>query len=159
MFGLRHDQINVVVHPEAIIHSMVEFADGAILAQMGVTDMRLPIQYALTYPERLPTGLKALDLTQLKRLNFAAPDARKFPALGLALEAARQGGSAPCALNAADEEAVEAFLKGGLKFTAIYKVVEKVIVRHRIIKQPSLDDVLATDGWAREEARAVIKKI
>jgi len=159
LFGLRRDQIEVLIHPEAIIHSMVEFADGAILAQLGVTDMRLPIQYALTYPERLPTGLKPLDLAKLGQLNFSKPDLRKFPALGLALEAAAQAGSAPCVLNAADEEAVESFLRGRLKFTGIYKVVEKVMRRHKIIRQPSLGDILAVDSWARQEARSVMEKI
>ncbi|MBI3315185.1 MAG: 1-deoxy-D-xylulose-5-phosphate reductoisomerase, partial [Candidatus Omnitrophica bacterium] len=133
LFGLRFDQIKVVVHPQAIIHSMVEFEDGSILAQLGVTDMRLPIQYALTYPDRLPTGLGRLDLAGLKQLNFQKPDLKKFPALGLAFEAARSGGTLPCVLNAANEEAVEGFLKGKIGFTAIYKVVEKIVRRHKII--------------------------
>src|ERR1041385_8019872 len=120
--------------------------------------MRLPIQYALTYPQRLPTGLTRLDFAALKQLNFSRPDARKFPALGLALEAARQAGSMPCVLNAADEEAVDRFLKGQLTFTGIYKVVEKVISRHKIIRQPSLEDILACDRWARAEARAVMSR-
>lgn len=158
LFGLRHDQISVVIHPEAIIHSMVEFADGSILAQLGVTDMRLPIQYALSYPERLETGLEPLDFGRLKQLNFAKPDLGKFPALGLALEAARQGGTMPCVLNAADEEAVERFLEGKLKFTGIYKVIEKVVSHHKIIQRPSLDDILAADTWARQQARTVMTR-
>ena len=129
------------------------------MAQLGVTDMRLPIQYALTYPKRLSTGLKPLDFARLKQLDFEAPNLRKFPGLALALEAAKQAGSAPCALNAADEEAVDGFLKGNLSFLSIYKVVEKVLARHKIIKRPSLDDIWATDQWARQEARTVIEKL
>ena len=159
LFGLRYDQIKVVVHPEAIIHSMVEFEDGSMLAQLGITDMRLPIQYALTYPERLPTGLKRLDLATLKQLNFQEPDLKKFPALTLAFEAARAGGTAPCVLNAADEEAVDEFLKGRTAFTAIYKVVEKVVRRHKIVKSPTVKDIMAADVWARQEARNILKKV
>ena len=156
LFNLSCHQIKVLVHPEAIIHSMVEFADGSLLAQLGVTDMRLPIQYALTYPERLPTGLRRLDLVRLGSLNFQKPDLKKFPSLGLAFEAARVGGSMPAALNAADEEAVEAFLRGKIGFLSIYKAVEKVVLRHRTVKNPSLQAILQTDEWARQEARRVI---
>lgn len=159
LFNLRHDQINILVHPEAIIHSMVEFTDGSIIAQLGITDMRLPIQYALSYPERLPTGLKALDLAALKQLNFSKPDFKKFPALALALEAAKSGGSAPCVLNAANEEVVGDFLKGRVCFTAIYKVVEKTLMRHKIVKDPSLTEILSIDRWARIEARSIIAKV
>ena len=158
LFGLKHEQINVVIHPEAIIHSMVEFTDGSVLAQLGITDMRLPIQYALTYPKRMPTGLKPLDFAALGQLNFSEVDKKKFPALGLAMDAAKQAGTMPCVLNAADEEAVDGFLKGNLKFTSIYKVVEKVVSRHRIIKQPSLKDILETDLWARREARSFMER-
>ncbi|MBI3315200.1 MAG: hypothetical protein HYZ86_04620 [Candidatus Omnitrophica bacterium] len=129
-----------------------------MLAQLGVTDMRLPIQYALTYPERLPTGLRRLDLAGLKQLNFQKPDLKKFPALGLAFEAARSGGTLPCVLNAADEEAVEEFLGGKIGFTAIYKVVEKIVRRHKIIASATVADVLAADAWARQEAGAVMGK-
>lgn len=159
LFNLGFKDINVLIHPEAIIHSMVEFEDGSVLAQLGVTDMRLPIQYALTYPERRPTGLKPLDLAAIGRLHFSAPDLKRFPALGLAMEAARRGGSMPCVLNAADEEAVEAFLEGKLSFTGIYKVVEKVILRHKIVRQPTLEDIVSVDTWARREARDAIGRI
>ena len=159
LFGLRHSQINVVVHPEAIVHSMVEFDDGSVLAQMGVTDMRLPIQYALTYPERLDTGLKPLDFFRIGQLNFSKPDMVKFPALALAMEAAKQAGSAPCVLNAADEESVAEFLRGRIKFTSIYKVVEKAVSRHKIVKNPSLDDIREADRWARQEAIGLLKKV
>jgi len=158
LFNLNTNQIKVLVHPEAIIHSMVEFADGSLLAQLGVTDMRLPIQYALTYPERLPTGLKDLNLAEIRSLNFQKPDLKKFPSLGLAFEAARLAGSMPAVLNAADEEAVEAFLKEKIDFLSIYKVVEKVVLAHTIVKNPSLQAILQTDEWARQEARKVIGK-
>jgi 1-deoxy-D-xylulose-5-phosphate reductoisomerase len=158
LFDLGFDQVKVIVHPEAIIHSMVEFADGSILAQLGVTDMRLPIQYALTYPKRWPTGLKPLDFAALKQLRFFDVDYKKFPALQLAMQAAKSGGSAPCVLNAADEVAVDEFLKGNIGFLKIYKVVEKVLARHKIIRNPSLPDVLAVDAWARREAQDHIRK-
>jgi 1-deoxy-D-xylulose-5-phosphate reductoisomerase len=159
LFHLSCDQIKVLVHPEAIIHSMVEFADGSLLAQLGVTDMRLPIQYALTYPERLPTGLNDLDLARLGSLHFEEPDLKRFPSLELAFEAARSGGSMPAVLNAADEEAVEAFLRGKIGFLSIYKVVEKVVLRHKIIKNPSLQAILQSDEWARQEAQNILEKI
>ncbi len=152
LFSLRHDQIKVLVHPEAIIHSMVEFKDGSLIAQLGITDMRLPIQYALTYPERLPTGLKRLDLVQLGALHFEEPDLKKFPSLGLAYEAARSAGTLPSVLNAANEQAVEAFLEGKIGFLKIYKIVEKVFLKHKIVKDPSLKAILEADKWARIEA-------
>ena len=159
LFNLEHHQIKVLVHPEAIIHSMVEFADGSLLAQLGVTDMRLPIQYALTYPDRLPTGLKGLDLAELGSLNFQKPDLKKFPSLALAFEAARLAGSMPTVLNAADEEAVDAFLRGKIDFLSIYKVVEKVVLSHTIIKNPSLQAILQADQWARIEAQNILEKL
>ena len=158
LFNLDYRQIKVLIHPEAIIHSMVEFADGSLLAQLGITDMRLPIQYALTYPERRATGLKRLDLVELGSLNFQKPDLKKFPSLGLAFEAARQAGSMPAVLNAADEEAVGAFLKGKIDFLSIYKVVEKVVLRHTMVKNPSLQDILGADKWARLEAQNILEK-
>jgi 1-deoxy-D-xylulose-5-phosphate reductoisomerase len=159
LFNLGYNQIKVLVHPEAIIHSMVEFADGSMLAQLGQTDMRLPIQYALTYPERLPTGLKRLDLAELGALHFEEPDLKRFPALGLAFEAARKAGTLPTVLNAADEEAVEAFLRGKIGFLSIYKVVEKVVLRHRIVKNLSLQAILQADGWARQEAKNILETL
>jgi 1-deoxy-D-xylulose-5-phosphate reductoisomerase len=158
LFGLKHDQIKVLVHPQAVIHSMIEFADGSQLAQLGVTDMRLPIQYALTYPERLPTGLKSLDLARLKSLDFQKPDLERFPCLKLAIKAARLAGTMPAVLNAADEIAVEAFLKGKIDFITIYKVVEKVVLHHTIVKNPSLQAILLADQWARQEAMDILEK-
>ena len=153
LFGLSHDQIKVLIHPEAIIHSMVEFADGCLLAQLGATDMRLPIQYALTYPERLPTGIKKLDLARLGSLHFENPDLKRFPLLDLAYEAARRAGTLPSVLNAADEEVVAAFLEGKINFLSIYKVIEKVICRHTIVNNPTLAGIMQADLWARQEAR------
>ena len=156
LFGLKADEINVVVHPEAIIHSMVEFNDGSIMAQLAVTDMRLPIQYALTYPERLPTGLPDLDFFNLKSLHFEKPDIKKFPSLALAFYAAQKGGSLPCVLNAADEEAVEAFLKKKITFTKIYDVIERIVLKHKLVKKPQLNQILDVDRWAREETRKLL---
>ena len=156
LFDLNVDQIQIVIHPQAIIHSMVGFKDGSIIAQLGVTDMRLPIQYALTYPKRMDSGLKDLDFFALKNLNFGKPDLKKFPALGLAIEVAKKGGTFPSVLNAADESAVNAFLEGRLSFTQIYEVVEKIVRRHKITPNPVLEDILNADHWAREEAEAVI---
>lgn len=158
LFDLRYNQIEVIIHPQAIIHSMVEFADGSILAQLGETDMRLPIQYALTYPQRLSTGIKGIDFAAIKSLEFERPDLKRFPALQLCMDVAKLAGTAPSVLNAADEVAVEEFLQGKISFNSIYKVVEKVVVRHKIIKQPKLQDVLAADMWAREEALRIIAK-
>ncbi|MBI5415828.1 MAG: 1-deoxy-D-xylulose-5-phosphate reductoisomerase [Candidatus Omnitrophica bacterium] len=156
LFGLEVKDIEVLIHPEAIIHSMVELRDGSVLAQLGVTDMRLPIQYALTYPQRWDTGLPSVNFARLGQLAFEKPDFRKFPSLALAIEAAGEGGTLPGVLNAADEAAVEAYLKNCLKFTEIYDVVEKIVRRHRVVHDPSLDAVLAADQWARGEAAALI---
>lgn len=152
LFGLDVDEIEVVVHPEAIIHSMVRFKDGSILAQLGVTDMRIPIQYALTYPDRCPTGLAHLDLIRLGQLRFEKPDIRKFPSLALAFHAGRKGGTLPSVLNAADEVAVNAFLNGKIRFSQIYRIVERTVLKHRVKASPVLQDIRDADVWAREEA-------
>ncbi len=151
LFGLTADQIEVVIHPEAIIHSMVEFTDGSILAQLALPDMRLPIQYALTYPDRWSSPLKRLDFAQLKSLNFSKPNTTKFPSLKLCFYVAKKGGTLPAVLNAADEVAVEAFLDGRLDFLKIHKVVEKVVLKHKMIPTPSLKQVLDADQWSRQE--------
>jgi 1-deoxy-D-xylulose-5-phosphate reductoisomerase len=153
LFDLTVEQIEVLVHPQAIIHSMVELRDGSVLAQLGVTDMRLPIQYALTYPHRWESPLNSLDFLKEGSFTFAEPDLNKFPSLGLAFDVLRQGGSTPCVLNAADEEAVQAFLGGQISFTDIYKIVEKVVRNHKQIQEPELQDVLKVDAWSREETR------
>ncbi len=158
LFDLSVDQVQVVIHPEAIIHSMVEFIDGSILAQLGITDMRLPIQYALTYPERLESKLEQIDFFKLKQLNFQKPDFKKFPSLALAIDVARKSGTLPSVLNAADEEAVDAFLSERIKFSKIYPIVEKVVAKHHSINNPRINDILEADCWARQEARKVISK-
>jgi 1-deoxy-D-xylulose-5-phosphate reductoisomerase len=155
LFGLDEERIEVLIHPEAIIHSMVEFSDGAVLAQLAVPDMRLPIQYALTYPARAKACVRRVDFTKLGSLTFRAPDVRKFPCLGLARQAARSGGTAPAVLCAADEEAVKCYLEGNIKFSGIPKTIEKVLSRHRNVKGGmSVNDILDADAWAREEARS-----
>ncbi len=156
LFDVHVDDIEVLVHPEAIIHSMVEFCDGSIIAQLGLTDMRLPIQYALTYPKRLDSGLESLDFASLKSFTFYKPDLKKFPALALAITAGKKGGTYPAVLNGADEVAVDAFLEHKIKFTQIFKIVEKVISKHRQKVNPKLEDILSADQWAREEASGLI---
>ncbi len=159
LFGMRPDQIEVVVHPQSTIHSMVEFVDGSILAQLGPTDMRMPIQYALTYPERLASKGVALDWTRLKRLDFQKASTRRFPCLRLAREAMKKGGALPCALNAADEVAVAAFLERRLPFMGIAEVIERVLGRTSRVKFESMDDVLTADAEARRIAREEVGKL
>lgn len=152
LFGIPVGKIEVLIHPEAVVHSMVEFRDGAILAQLGVTDMRLPLQYALGFPERLPSSLR-LSLTELSKLTFSLPDRKKFPCLELAWQAAKASGSAPCVLSAADEAAVDAFLREAVDFVEIPRVIEKVLSRHRVIEQPTLQETLSIYDWSLEEAK------
>jgi 1-deoxy-D-xylulose-5-phosphate reductoisomerase len=156
LFGVSPDQIDVVIHPQSIVHSMVELTDGSILAQLGVTDMRLPIQYACSYPERWEAPLPALDLTRAGRLDFHAPAHDRFPCLGLAYRALRAGGTQPVALNAANEVAVQAFLDGRLGFTAIPQVIEQVMNAHEPEPVSSVEVVRRVDGWAREHAGRMV---
>lgn len=156
LFHLAVKEIEVVIHPEAIIHSMVEFQDGSIMAQLGVTDMRLPIQYALTYPHRFKSNLKETDFYQLKHLTFDRPDVKKFPSLKLAQYVAERGGTLPAVLNAADEVAVQKFLEGKISFMDIHKIVEKVVLSHRLVATPTLNDILKVDQIAREEAQKLV---
>jgi 1-deoxy-D-xylulose-5-phosphate reductoisomerase len=159
LFGVRPDQIEVVIHPQSTIHSMVEFVDGSILAQLGPTDMRMPIQYALTYPERVASNQIALDWPKLRRLDFEKVSTRRFPCLRLAREAMKKGGALPCALNAADEVAVAAFLDRRLPFLGIAEVIEKVLERTPRIKFEKMDDVLAADLEARRIAREEVNRL
>jgi 1-deoxy-D-xylulose-5-phosphate reductoisomerase len=152
LFGLPLEQIDVVIHPQSTIHSMVEFVDGSVVAQLGPADMRIPIQYALTYPERLTSNGWRMDWAALRRLDLQPVPARKFPCLGWAREALRRGGAAPAALNAADEVAVEAFLEGRMPFTGITRVVERVVKRASKARLSSIEDVLAADAEARRIA-------
>jgi 1-deoxy-D-xylulose-5-phosphate reductoisomerase len=156
LFGMELEKIHVVIHPQSTVHSMVEFVDGSILAQLGPTDMRMPIQYALTYPDRFASNHCALDWGTMRRLDFEQVPARKFRCLELAKQALRQGGPLPCALNAADEVAVAAFLEGRLPFMGIPTVIERVLERMPRTALSSIDDVLAADEQARRLARAEV---
>ncbi len=151
LFDVEPDRIEVVIHPESIIHSMVAFRDGSIVAQMGSPDMRTPIQYAMTYPRRLAGCGDRLDLTKLDRMHFEPPDEARFPALRLGREAAVRGGTAGAALNAANEAAVEAFRGGNLAFLEIVRVVEEVVDRHTFESEPDLETLTTVDAWARNE--------
>jgi 1-deoxy-D-xylulose-5-phosphate reductoisomerase len=153
LFDLKVEQIDVVIHPQSIIHSMVEFCDGSVVAQMGMPDMKVPIQYALTYPERMPLSVQPLNLSSIGSLTFKKPDMEKFPALRLGYQAAREGGTMGATLNAANEVAVQAFLDGQIKFTEIASSAEKVINNHHYIKNPCLEDILTADAWARQETK------
>jgi 1-deoxy-D-xylulose-5-phosphate reductoisomerase len=158
LFGVGIDRIKVVIHPQSTIHSMVEYVDGSILAQLGPTDMRMPIQYALTYPKRVASNDCALDWTALRKLEFEPVSETKFPCLRLARQASEKGGPFPCALNAADEEAVAAFLAGRLPFTGIAAVIEKVLEKMPGRALLQIDDVLAADSEARRLAREEIQR-
>ncbi len=159
LFGVPMEKISIVIHPQSIVHSLVEFSDGAVLAQLSHPDMRLPIQYAMTYPERFTTQLKRLNLEEVKRLDFAEPDFSRFPCLKLALDAGKKGGTAPTVLSAANETAVAAFLGKKISFMSIPRVVAAVLAKHRITHRSTLAQVLAVDQWAREQAINVIKKM
>lgn len=151
-FGVDYDQIEVVVHPQSIIHSAVEFKDGSVIAQMGLPDMRLPIQYALTFPQRIPGPVPRLDWTKMQKLTFEAPDNANFPSLRLAYEAGKTGGTMPAVLNAANEVAVYAFLQNRISFLSIPAVVEKVMEKHTSINNPDLGEIMEADLWARTMA-------
>ncbi len=157
LFNVSIDDITVLVHPQSIVHSMVEFVDGSVKAQLSRPDMRLPIQYALTYPDRLANDtLPAIDWSEFPGLAFKQPDMDKFPCLRLAVEAGREGGTCPAALCAADDAAVELFLSRRIKFTDIAHLVKQVLEQHRNISHPSLEEIMAVDTWARE---AVLKLV
>jgi 1-deoxy-D-xylulose-5-phosphate reductoisomerase len=152
LFGVPAEQIEVVIHPQSIVHSMVELNDGSVIAQLGVTDMRLPIQYACSYPERWDAALPSLDLTRAGRLEFHEPAHDRFPCLGLAFRALRHGGTLPVVLNAANEVAVEAFLEGKLGFLAIPQVIEKTMNVHEVERVSTLQVIRRVDRWARDRA-------
>jgi len=157
LFGLPMNQVDVVVHPQSIVHSLVEFVDGSVLAQLSVTDMCFPIQYAVTYPERRPSGLPPLDLAKIGSLTFEAPDEKRFPALRLARESGEAGGTLPGVFNAANEVAVEAFLEEKISFPRIWEMVETVMSAHRNEKKPDLTAIIAADQWARAQAKLTLK--
>jgi 1-deoxy-D-xylulose-5-phosphate reductoisomerase len=155
LFNLGVEKVKVLIHPEALIHSMVEFNDGVIMAQLSVADMRIPIQHALAYPQRLPNSLAGIDFYGLSELHFAKPDLGKFPCLELAYQAARDLGSVPAVLNAANEASVDRFLNKKISFSTIPKIVQKVMRRHTRIASPNLQQIMGADAWARQEALAL----
>ena len=159
LFNFDADRIDVLIHPESIVHSMIELVDGSVIAQLGVTDMRHAIQYALTFPERHPCQLPPLDLTRMSALHFDAPDTERFPCLALAYRALRAGGTTPAALNAANEEAVGAFLAERIRLTDIPHIIESVLNGHDSRPVTDLEVVLETDAAARESARAEIANL
>jgi len=159
LFGVTAAQIDVVIHPQSVVHSMVELTDGSIIAQLGVTDMRLPIQYACSYPDRWEASLPSLDLTRCGRLDFLEPPHERFPCLGLAYRALRGEGSLPVVLNSANEVAVDAFLDGKLGFTSIPRVIERTLDAHEIDDVDTLAVVRRVDQWAREHARRVVREL
>jgi len=157
LFDIPWENIKVLIHPQSIVHSMVEFTDGSTKAQLGYPDMRLPIQYALSYPERLPNPhLPRLDWERSNNLTFEPPDRDTFPCLRLAVEAGMKGGTYPAVLCAADEVAVELFLSGCIKFTDIAKLVEQVLEGHQAIAHPTLEEIMTADAWARDKARQLV---
>jgi 1-deoxy-D-xylulose-5-phosphate reductoisomerase len=156
LFDLSPDEVDVVVHPQSSIHAMVEYNDGSVIAQVSATDMRMPIQYAMTYPKRDRAPVPRLDWTQARTWTFSAPDFKKFRLLELAYEAQRQGGSATCTLNAADEVAVEAFLNGQIPFPAIAETVDETLSRRPVREPKSVADVLEIDQASRELARTIV---
>lgn len=158
LFGLPYERIDVVVHPQSIIHSLVEFVDGSMMAQLGPTDMRIPIQYALTYPRRRPAPAGFADLISLSKLTFEKPDNKNFPCLEYAYWAGREGGTYPAVMNAANEEAVAAFLLADLAFTEIAELIEEVIAEHTAKEADSVETLEAAETWARDKARAFIAR-
>lgn len=157
LFDVEMDRVDVIVHPQSIVHSMVEFIDGSILAQLSTTDMCFPIQYAVTWPERVANTLKPLDFAELGKLEFEKPRFDDFPALNLAIWAGKDGGTLPAVLNAANEIAVEKFLGEAIIFPRIWQTVEKTMMAHENVNEPSLDQILVADQWARDYAGSLLK--
>ena len=158
LYDVSYDKIQVVVHPQSIVHSMVQFRDGAVIAQLGSTDMKLPIQYALTYPDRVQSDFDRLDFWQMKDLTFEQPDTDTFKGLKFAYEAGDMGGSMPCVFNAANEVAVGAFLRDEIKFLDIYDIIEETMLKRECIMEPTLEELFAEDAWARSFARELLQK-
>lgn len=154
LFDVKLDKIDVTVHPQSIVHSMVEYIDGSVIAQMGVSDMRIPIQYALTYPKRKKNSLDSLDFASIGNLNFERPDTKTFRCLSLAMEALKIGGTMPSVLNASNEVVVQWFLDGKIGFMEIPKFIEDIMEKHNNILDPTIEDILESDRWARELLRS-----
>ena len=159
LFGVDVDDITVVVQPKSIIHSAVEFVDGTVMAQMAMPDMRLPIQYALTYPDRLPLDIPAVDLFELAKIDFLRPDTETFRGLPLAYRAAHAGGTMPTVFNASNEEAVAWFMRDKIEFLDLYELIEAAMDAHTVCADPSLEEILETEKWAREYVRARIERL
>jgi 1-deoxy-D-xylulose-5-phosphate reductoisomerase len=158
LFGVEMKRVEVVIHPQSIVHSMVEFADGSTLAQLSYSNMCFPIQYAVTWPDRVPNTLPPLDFSKLSRLEFFTPRYEDFPALNLARRAGETGGTLPAVMNAANEVAVAGFLDRQLRFPDIWQIVEEVMNRHTSVAHPDLDAILQADQWARKEARGMLDR-
>jgi 1-deoxy-D-xylulose-5-phosphate reductoisomerase len=156
LFGVQPDQIGVIIHPQSVIHSMVQFRDGSIKAQMGPPDMRLPIQYALGYPGRIPSDYPRFSFSECSRLTFETPDTRTFRNLDLAMEAMRKGGNMPCIMNAANEVVVEAFLNDRIGFLAMPEVIEETMTRVSFVREPAIEDYQETDREARRVAGGIV---
>ena len=159
LFGIPEEKIKVVIHPEAIIHSMVEFLDGTITASLFQPDMRFPVLRALSYPDVIESDLPRVDFTDLSGLSFSEPDTDTFPALDMAFEALKAGGTIPAVLNSANEAAVGLFLEGRIRFTDIVRIVDETIKKHVKLEDPSLEDIIDTEKWAREEVLKTVKKV
>jgi 1-deoxy-D-xylulose-5-phosphate reductoisomerase len=159
LFGLDIDRIDVLVHPQSVIHSMVEFIDGSVMAQLGIPDMRIPIAYALSFPSRMPNHGVSLDFLKATPLEFFQPDPDRFPCLKLATDAGRAGGTLPVVLNGANEAAVEAFLEGKIRFSQLPVVISEALSRHCWLSAPGLEEILEADRWSRREADNIIKEI
>lgn len=159
LFNLEPHQIEIIIHPQSIIHSMVEFCDGSVMAQMSLPDMKIPIQYAITYPMRMSSDVERLDLTKVQNLTFQKPDFDKFPALELGYKTAETGGTMGAVLNASNEVAVSAFLNKTIKFLDIVNITKDVMERHKVIQNPTLDDIMKADNWARDIALDIISNI
>jgi 1-deoxy-D-xylulose-5-phosphate reductoisomerase len=159
LFNLTIEKIGVIIHPQSIIHSMVKFIDGSVIAHMSVPDMKGPISYALSYPERLGNILPVLNLSEVKELTFEEPDNEKYPSLSLTYDALRMGGTMPCVLNTANETAVEAFLNEKISFTEIPRVVSKTMAEHKVLKGESVEEVISVSNWARQKSEEVIEAL
>jgi 1-deoxy-D-xylulose-5-phosphate reductoisomerase len=156
LFNFAPSQVDVVIHPQSTVHAMIEFSDGSVLAQISATDMRMPIQYALTYPERCEAPVPKIDWAEARRWEFFPPDRERFPLLNLAYQCQEAGGSATCTLNAADEIAVEAFLEGRIGFLAIDEVVQETLARVPVRRPQSVGEILEIDGESRRVARELV---
>ena len=159
LFNVPLEKIDVILHPQSIIHSMVRFVDGSVIAQMSVPDMKGPISYALSYPQRFEGILPVLDLAEIRELTFEEPDREKYVSLGLTYDALKEGGTMPCVLNAANEVAVEAFLNEQIPFTGIPQVVSDTMLQHEVLKGDSIEEIMSTSEWAKLKAQELIKAI